>query len=277
MTSVVEAGARRLHAGAGAPPPGTAGTRGWAGGLRIDPGALTFTGAIGAAPAHAHAAVQVIDLHHGHMLLRDTAGTTRAATAAVIPTGVRHGIVTTADAAGIMRLLDPGSTAARTATARLRDNGGDPATVDTWLAAARYSDDEAGHTAPSDDLHPALARALAAAADLVHSAMTLTDLAGRVGISPSRLGHLFAEQLGLSFPAWRRWTRLQHAVGQVAAGTSLTMAAHAAGFADSAHLTRTCRAMFGLSPTEALQATGWLPHRSSATSPHQPHPLRSVA
>jgi AraC family transcriptional regulator len=34
-------------------------------------------------------------------------------------------------------------------------------------------------------------------------------------------------------------------------GGSWTEAAHAANFADSAHLTRTCRRMFGLAPTSA--------------------------
>jgi AraC family transcriptional regulator len=32
------------------------------------------------------------------------------------------------------------------------------------------------------------------------------------------------------------------------AGRSWTEAAHATGFADSAHLTRTCRRMFGMHP-----------------------------
>ncbi|MGA5215123.1 helix-turn-helix domain-containing protein [Streptomyces cinereoruber] len=78
-----------------------------------------------------------------------------------------------------------------------------------------------------------------------------------MGISPSRLGHLFAEQLGLAYPAWRRWMCLRRAVEAVRAGASLTDAAHDAGFADSAHLSRTCRAMFGLTPTEAVRAAGW--------------------
>jgi AraC-like DNA-binding protein len=38
-------------------------------------------------------------------------------------------------------------------------------------------------------------------------------------------------------------------------GESLAGAAHAAGFADAAHLTRTCRTMFGLAPS-AMQMTG---------------------
>ncbi|MEV4188993.1 helix-turn-helix domain-containing protein, partial [Streptosporangium canum] len=87
--------------------------------------------------------------------------------------------------------------------------------------------------------------------------LLLGELAARAGVSASRLGHLFAEHLHLSYPAWRRWARLLHAIEQVRRGATLTEAAHAAGFADSAHLTRTCRAMFGITPSQALAATGW--------------------
>jgi len=42
------------------------------------------------------------------------------------------------------------------------------------------------------------------------------------------------------------WLRLMRAVERFAAGASLTDAAHEAGFADSAHLSRTFRRMFGI-------------------------------
>ncbi|WP_255420894.1 helix-turn-helix domain-containing protein [Micromonospora sp. HM5-17] len=73
-------------------------------------------------------------------------------------------------------------------------------------------------------------------------------------MSASRRGHLFAGRLGFSYPAWRRWRRLLKAVQAVRAGASLTQAAHDAGFADSAHLSRIFRAMFGITPSEALAA-----------------------
>ncbi|MFC9966750.1 AraC family transcriptional regulator [Nocardia ignorata] len=52
---------------------------------------------------------------------------------------------------------------------------------------------------------------------------------------------------------------MQRGFTVVREGGSLTEAAHAAGFADSAHLTRTCRELIGITPTEALIATGWRP------------------
>jgi AraC-like DNA-binding protein len=65
---------------------------------------------------------------------------------------------------------------------------------------------------------------------------TLREAAVTVGLSPGRLRHLFVEETGLHFRGYLLWLRLGQAVGVFAAGGSLTEAAHAAGFADSAHL-----------------------------------------
>lgn len=79
--------------------------------------------------------------------------------------------------------------------------------------------------------------------------LTLAEIARVVGLSEGRLRHLFVEQTGVPFRAYVLWARLNRALGLGYTGTSWTEAAHAANFADSAHLTRTCRRMFGLAPT----------------------------
>ncbi|MEZ4328228.1 MAG: AraC family transcriptional regulator [Polyangiales bacterium] len=76
--------------------------------------------------------------------------------------------------------------------------------------------------------------------------VTLDDAAAVVGLSAGRTRHLFVQQTGLPFRTYLLWLRLQRAVELFAAGTPLTEAAHAAGFADSAHLSRTFRRMFGI-------------------------------
>lgn len=80
----------------------------------------------------------------------------------------------------------------------------------------------------------------------------LEELAGEVGLSPSRLRHLFVEQTGVSIKAFVLWERLNIALSLGFSGESWTKAAHAANFADSAHFTRTCRKMFGLAPSGAI-------------------------
>ena len=73
----------------------------------------------------------------------------------------------------------------------------------------------------------------------------LADAAKLVGLSKQRLRHLFVEQTGLPFRTYLLWLRLMKGLEEFAGGASLTDAAHDAGFADSAHFSRTFRRMFG--------------------------------
>ena len=68
-------------------------------------------------------------------------------------------------------------------------------------------------------------------------------------LSPSRFRHLFVQQTGISFRAYLLWSRVSRAIVRGMAGESWTDAAQASGFSDSAHLTRTCRRMFGIAPS----------------------------
>lgn len=78
--------------------------------------------------------------------------------------------------------------------------------------------------------------------------LTLEMAANMAGLSKSRFSHLFVEQTGLSFKSYRLWIRLTRAVRLMTDGLSLTAVAHEAGFADSAHFSRTFRRMFGVAP-----------------------------
>ena len=86
----------------------------------------------------------------------------------------------------------------------------------------------------------------------LEGAISLSDAVADIGLSPSRLRHMFAEQTGLPFKTYVLWLRIQKAVEAYARGESLTVAAHEAGFADSAHFSRTFRRTFGL-PAAALR------------------------
>ena len=223
----------------------------WSGGLVFEPGLFAFTGSIGSARAHMHACVQVLDVTTGTVRVTDRYGDTRdLRTVAVIPAGAVHAIEAVVGARGSISFVDPSSSAGRGAARRVTAVG-DPDRASTWVRVGMV-------TAPSDErpLHPALRRALTLGTEHPDGPPGLQTLASGVGLSASRLGHLFRDELGLPFPSWRRWTRLRLALDHIRAGGTLTSAAPAAGFADSAHLTRTCRAMFGITPTEALRATG---------------------
>ncbi|RKH59278.1 helix-turn-helix domain-containing protein, partial [Corallococcus aberystwythensis] len=61
----------------------------------------------------------------------------------------------------------------------------------------------------------------------------LDTLAARTGGSPSRLQHLFQAELGVTPRQLRTWQRLRDVRRRFAAGGSLTLAAHKAGFGAS--------------------------------------------
>ncbi len=79
--------------------------------------------------------------------------------------------------------------------------------------------------------------------------LSLEQAARVAHLSPSRFRHLFVSQTGISFRAYLLWARVSSAVGAAMGGMSWTDAAQAWGFADSAHLSRTCRRMFGIAPS----------------------------
>lgn len=76
--------------------------------------------------------------------------------------------------------------------------------------------------------------------------VSLADAAAHVGLSTGRARHLFVDQTGLPFRTYLLWLRLMRAVELFSAGSSLTDAAHGAGFSDSSHFSRTFRRMFGI-------------------------------
>ena len=86
----------------------------------------------------------------------------------------------------------------------------------------------------------------------------LATIAGTQGIEAtlaSAQDFLIAER-GAPPQSWRAWFRLCNAMGEVlSAGSTLTRAAHEAGFSDSAHLTRCCKQLMGVSPAMMMPQT----------------------
>ena len=99
---------------------------------------------------------------------------------------------------------------------------------------------------------PRVQRMLAYAAANLEKPLSLPAAANAACLSPSRARHLFVAQTGLPFKTYILWLRIRRAVEIYAAGASLTEAAHEAGFADSAHLSRTFRRTFGV-PAASLR------------------------
>lgn len=112
-------------------------------------------------------------------------------------------------------------------------------------------------------LHPRVRRVLAylrtADADTDTS---LAALAAHAALSESRLQHVFRESIGLPVRPYVLWLRLQRAIAAIGSGVPLAAAAAQAGFADAAHMTRTFRRMFGVTPAVLRAAMTAQPVRS---------------
>jgi len=77
----------------------------------------------------------------------------------------------------------------------------------------------------------------------------LAKVAEHVNLSESRLSHVFKQQMRLPVRRYVLWLRLRQALLAALDGQTMAESAHAAGFSDAAHFTRTCQRMFGLPPT----------------------------
>jgi len=102
--------------------------------------------------------------------------------------------------------------------------------------------------------NPRIAAALRHMKDEPARAHRLTALAARAGLSPSRFLHLFKAETGVPLRRYRIWNRMGAAIRASGEGASLTEAAHAAGFASSAHFSSAFRDMFGMMPSDLARA-----------------------
>ena len=133
-----------------------------------------------------------------------------------------------------------------------------PARLRATFEDPRHTDDDlralgrglitrlAGGCADAEAPDPRIAKLIAWVTARLDQPVSLRDVAKLICLSPGRTRHLFVQQTGLPFRTYILWLRLMRAVELFVGGASLTEAAHGAGFADSAHLSRTFRRMFGI-------------------------------
>lgn len=222
--------------------------------IYIDPSRILFHGEGFALSAHENLVATLIiawdepftlDLYGGDQARRVTGHL------ALLPPGQRHAL----RAAGAMSFLylDPlGDDWARLEQGPLEAR---------WAALVAVKE---AHTAPHEALYRALGltpraepaapleRALSALERDPDAHPRVGLVARRAHLSISRLQHVFRARAGMSLRRYRLWRRISLVGAALATGATLTHAAHAAGFASSAHLSAVFKAMFGMAPSTLL-------------------------
>jgi AraC-like DNA-binding protein len=153
---------------------------------------------------------------------------------------------------GVGRLPDAACEMARAALNSVQARGGG---IDETVSVARQVATQISRASPpTATLDARLEKAISYLRGRMRDSSTLAEVAAVAALSPSRFRHLWVQETGTSFRAYVLWLRLQVAIETAMAGESWTQAAHEAGFADSAHLTRTFRRMFGINPATLVSA-----------------------
>jgi AraC-like DNA-binding protein len=236
--------------------------------LPLWPPLLATRGEGGASGWHAHHAMHLVVALEGTLRARIEGEPFRATAGVLTAPDVRHSI----DARGatiLLVFLDPESDAGsalraafegrplRPLSAAERDalSPGrlDPAAImhEGGVAFSRTLAARLGAAVPpARRIHPRVRKVLrhlqsATAGDDT----SLETLATVAGLSPGRLMHAFTESIGLPLRPYLLWCKLQRAAAGIVAGLPLAQAAALAGFADSAHMARGFRRMFGMSPS----------------------------
>jgi AraC-like DNA-binding protein len=234
-------------------------------------GGAIFIGKAGEIPAHAHQAIQICFLFEGRIRLRT--GNDDPWTAydlAIVPSRHRHAMDGSRVHYGATLFVEPETREGRILTERYSRHGVaevDRAPVDTVLLELRSAAlEERGrrviveraravvesltqHLRPASASDERILRAVKYINDHLSTPITLEQVARVAYLSPSRFRHLFAEQTGMALRPYILWRRFVSVWEHRMKGASLSTAAHAAGFADSAHLARTSRRMIGIPPS----------------------------
>lgn len=235
---------------------------GWRGRLILLPGLVLYVGQGGHADTHQHHAVQLVWSLEGEVNLQ-LGGRSLATAVTLIPASTPHAL----DVRGpvVMWLVERHAAlglaldelargeheaavhAELTATGP-PDIAGPTDALASWAAGALRR--LTGVTSLEGSVSEPIVRVLAA---VDTGALNELAAAAKVAcLSPTRLTHRFGAEVGLPFRRFVLWSRVKRAVIAVQAGHDLTRAAIEAGFADSAHFSRTFRKTIGLAPSSVL-------------------------
>ncbi len=232
-----------------------------------------------AIPVHAHHAMQLLVASEGdHRVRASDAEPWRTHSMTAIPSRHPHSIDVTDSTYGAVIFVEPETREGRAIAQRFLSAGiaevGTPelrqitrAIFEESLAGRRDESIRmlrlvvstlAAGVEPAVVTDPRILSAIAYINQHIARPITLDEVASHACLSPSRFRHIFSEETGMGLRPFILWRRFLLTWDLLMQGVTLSEAAHAAGFADAAHLSRTSVRNFGFAPS-AMRITPSLP------------------
>lgn len=235
----------------------------WFGELGIDAGFAFFIGQSGDNHSHAHWVHQcIVRLDQAFTIL--SAGVSFQGDAIFVPAGVEHRLIAPRH---LSLFFDPTTTLATALCEHLEDSHSVQALPQkiadffrSLLSLENSSKNLHQHCQDFFKHHRTAAKPdprLPIILQKIHQEISAenskrSELAQAIALSDSRFSHWFREQTGMPLRSYRKWLRLIVALEAILDGSSAIDAAHAAGFSDQAHFSRTFLAMLGVTPHSLL-------------------------
>ena len=243
----------------------------WASGRFVSwTGGCLFVGdSVAVIPEHAHYSIQIAFGQQRGIRFQTNEGWKQYG-GAIIPSRQPHAMDATRVGMSAVVMVEPETLEGRTLTKRYLQNGfaampedilasHAPAIFEAWGAVdsttALRDACERLLRALTVDVERAvvvderISRAISFINANLDAPLTLERVASEACLSPSRFRHVFVETTGMALRPYILWRRFVYVWELLSTGATLSTAAHAAGFADAAHLTRTSRSMFGFPPS----------------------------
>jgi AraC family transcriptional regulator len=231
-----------------------------------------FLGAAGTADLHESPAIKIcISLENNFGLRISDADNWKNYSAAIIPAGLQHAIEGRGNRMAMFLLAPEGSLGRRLISATQENEITQiPAVIlqkiisllsvfddiekDENIYAGAYMKIISSIDSNTAAIDPRVSQSIEWIRAGRDSGILVKDIAAEVDLSESRFSHLFTENVRVPVRRYLLWLRLRDALHMLAAvGGSLTETAHSAGFADSAHLTRTFRTSLGIAPSALVK------------------------
>ncbi|MBO1748311.1 helix-turn-helix domain-containing protein [Stenotrophomonas indicatrix] len=206
----------------------------WNGTLLLDAHVAVLQGHAGDSAAHAHYAHQLL-LSEGDPWQVEIDGVQQQGQRLWLRSFQSHAILS-APADGCTVFLEPAHADLEQIQQHLQSLPGNAAQLHEWLP----------RLSRPQPLDRRVQAALARVTQHLPGPVPAADIAKAAHLSTSQLHRRFQSELAVTLRGWVLWQRLRSALAHYLRGHSLTDSAHAAGFADLPHLSRSLRRMFGI-------------------------------